>query len=629
MALSLVLILIAICAGTLLTYLYDLDQQLAARVCAGTCIGFALLGLVGFAFASLFGLNIASILFTMVTLLVAFLLLRLPNVRLSIRKDFRASLTRSTVRLAVIYLFAAALLALFFSHAMFQRDGAIYTSAINNYGDLPFHVSVITSFAYGDNFPPEHPQFANAPLTYPFVADFITAMLVRAGASLTSAVFLENFVLAIALAGVLHFWSWRLTRNRLAAAFSPFLILLSGGCGWWLLSDDLRHSGFWGAVTHLSHEYTTERFYGLRWGNLLETILLPQRSFLLGLPLAILVFTLWWEAIRENSNKVPSRQMLAAGIIAGLLPLIHSHSFIVVMTTAAFLALIFWSPRKWILFFASALLVALPQIFWSTHSSGVHAAWFLKWLPGWDKGNDAWWWFWLKNTGVFIPLLLMSILWRGKNPIAPRSLLLFSAPFALCFILGNLFNLAPFTWDNIKVLVYWYIASVPLVALLLARLWENRSVAMRAVVIVLLVSMVAAGALDIWRVVTGGSQWPIFNREAVACASLIREKCPPRAIVLHATTNDHPVFLSGRRSLIGVGAIVWSHGLDRGSREQDLKRIYAGQADAEALLRRYGVDYVFVGPAERSGLQANDRFLSRYPKVGSTTNCALYQVGAK
>ena len=48
----------------------------------------------------------------------------------------------------------------------------------------------------------------------------------------------------------------------------------------------------------------------------------------------------------------------------------------------------------------------------------------------------------------------------------------FFLPFLLCQILPNLFRLAPRLWDNNKVLIYWYVAAVPLVALLLARMWR-------------------------------------------------------------------------------------------------------------------------------------------------------------
>ena len=77
--------------------------------------------------------------------------------------------------------------------------------------------------------------------------------------------------------------------------------MFSGGFGWWLLADDIRkNGGHWvNALMHLSNEYTTETFYGFRWGNMLEAILLPQRSFQLGLPLSIIVMTLWWQAMES------------------------------------------------------------------------------------------------------------------------------------------------------------------------------------------------------------------------------------------------------------------------------------------------------------------------------------------
>ena len=48
MIIALVLSFIAIAGGTVLTYTYDEDAPLAARLCSGACIGFALLGLIGF-----------------------------------------------------------------------------------------------------------------------------------------------------------------------------------------------------------------------------------------------------------------------------------------------------------------------------------------------------------------------------------------------------------------------------------------------------------------------------------------------------------------------------------------------------------------------------------------------------
>ncbi len=60
--------------------------------------------------------------------------------------------------------------------------------------------------------------------------------------------------------------------------------------------------------------------------------------------------------------------MIAAGVAAGLLPLVHAHSFVVVMGMAACLALIHIQSRwrEWFTFFAVASAIAIPQLLWST-----------------------------------------------------------------------------------------------------------------------------------------------------------------------------------------------------------------------------------------------------------------------
>ena len=60
------------------------------------------------------------------------------------------------------------------------------------------------------------------------------------------------------------------------------------------------------------------------------------------------------------------RGMIAAGVAAGLLPLVHAHSFVVVMAMAGCLALIQRRWREWFTFFAVASAIAIPQLLWST-----------------------------------------------------------------------------------------------------------------------------------------------------------------------------------------------------------------------------------------------------------------------
>ncbi|HEX8844676.1 MAG TPA: hypothetical protein VF791_08540 [Pyrinomonadaceae bacterium] len=673
MVFALALALIAIAGGAFVTYLFDEEAPLAARLCMGACIGFAALGLCGFILASFLGFGILTLL--LVSALLALPLLLLTNARR--RKRWQADLNETVrgVRRAILhparrtniymlfYALVVVLLWLVFDRAMMTQPDGILTGVKNNYGDLPFHLSIITRFTDGANFPPEDPTFAGTRFTYPFIADFVAACFVRAGASLRQAMFLENYVLAISFVGLLHRFTLKLTRDWLAGLIAPVLVLFSGGLGWWNFFTESKWSedGLLGVLFHLEQQFTIND-YGYRWGNTLTTLLVPQRSILLGLPLALIVFTLWWtsrpvdeEGKREKvkgkrketktqrpSSLLPSsfyllpstRRMIAAGAIAGLLPLIHAHTFIVVMMVGAVIFLLTglkqW--RAWIAFFIVAVVIAGPQMWWSTHGSAVRAGDFLGWQPGWDSGKENVFWFWFKNTGLLIPLITLALLWRegkARKPLVPPELLLFYLPFLLCFMIPNLIKLAPWIWDNIKVLFYWFIASVPLVALLLARLLRGRLM-LRAASVVLLLTLTLAGMLDVWSVAARVVEYSIFDDEGVAFAERVKEKTPPRSTILHAPTFNSPIFLTGRRTVMGYPGHVISHGIAFQPRQREIGQIYAGGADAETLISKYGVEYLVVGPQERhpnSGLRINYSFLERFQLIiGDEKECLAGEI---
>ena len=163
----------------------------------------------------------------------------------------------------------------------------------------------------------------------------------------------------------------------------------------------------------------------------------------------------------------------------------------------------------------------------------------------------------------------------------------------------NVLKLAPWVWDNIKVLFYWWVGFAPLVALVLATWWSRSRAVGRAVVAGVLVSLTLAGSLDVWRVVSGQTTYGEFDPDGVALAAAIRDRTPPDAVILHAPTWNPPVFLTGRRSVLGYTGYIWAHGLPYADRERDIRAIYAGGADAMPLLRQYGVDFVEVTPLER------------------------------
>lgn len=667
---SLALALLVTISGTVATYLYDDNASFPARLCSGACLGLAGFGLVGFVVASFVGLTSASILLSALICAVPLAILVKPaykrcleddlgTVAIAVRRFVRGP-SLSSLGYFIFYLLVTIVLWRVFARAMIQDTEGISTGLLNNFGDLPFHLSIITSFAHGNNFPPEDPTYSGIRFTYPFLSDFVSAVFVQCGADLRQSLFIENFLLGLAFVGLMHRWALVMLRDRIAAVVTPLLVLLNGGLGWTLLITNANKSeqGLWGILSDLPPSFTVIPETTWRWGNAISALLVPQRGFLMGLPLAVIVFTQWWlasdakrsqgdaaetesatyktrkqEKRRHQSNATrtyrlngnPARRMVAAGVAAGLLPLVHAHSFVVVMAMGACLALMQMLWREWFIFFATASVIAIPQLLWSTSHSAVNAGSFFAWEFGWDHGLENPIWFWFKNTGIFIPLVLTSILIRGRHYLVNKRVLMFYLPFVLCFIVPNFLKMAPWIWDNIKVLFYWWLASAPLVALLLTRLWRQGGV-MRILALFLFVCVTLSGALDVAGIALRSTKYGIFDNTGIRFAELIKQDTAPRSLIVHAPVHNDPVFLSGRRSLMGYPGHIWTHGLEFVQRESQIKRIYAGAPDAEQLIRNFDVDYIVVGPLERLVMPVNNQFFARYKKVGEVGEYTLYKV---
>jgi len=271
-----VLVLLVTAAGTLASYWYDDDANFAARLCAGACIGIAALGLVGFIFASFLGLTPLAILLALLVILALPIFVLSDLVRGGfIQADLRR--TARTLRRAlkrpelvpwgytIFYLVVAAILWRAFQRAVIETPEGLYTGVLNNFGDLPFHLSVITGFSFGNNFPPQDPTYAGVHFTYPFLTDFISAIFVRCGADLRQSMFIENFVVAVSFVGLLHRWALEMLRDKLAAIITPLLVFLNGGFGWILLWNQLSQKnddGLMHALRSLPPSFTTRSTWG-------------------------------------------------------------------------------------------------------------------------------------------------------------------------------------------------------------------------------------------------------------------------------------------------------------------------------------------------------------------------------
>lgn len=77
---------------------------------------------------------------------------------------------------------------------------------------------------------------------------------------------------------------------------------------------------------------------------------------------------------------------------------------------------------------------------------------------------------------------------------------------------------------------------------------------------------------------------------------------------------------------MGYPGHIWTHGIDFGPRESDIRKMYSGSPDAASLLSKYGVDYVVIDPQEHSVMPVNTEFFSRYPEVVKIGEYHLYKI---
>jgi len=620
--------LLAVSNGTLLTLLAIEKTSLQLRLTIGSVFGLAALSWIGFLTALFAGLNAISIILTTAIFAIGLGL----QLRFIPRDRILAGLREVAVsKTGVVYYAAwtALLVWLFARVVMFYPDG-MHTAPANNFGDLPFHFSVITSFAYGENLPPQNPIFAGMNFTYPFLIDFLTAFFIRCGADWRAAFFVENIVLALSLVSLIEFLTLKIFDNRIAARIAPVIFLFNGGLGFinFFRQFGAQSDSLFDFLTRLPNAYTMNADLALasgnvplRWGNVFTTLLVPQRSMLFGLPMVAMIITFWWMSCEESDSKTKRRYLLAAGTLAGLLPMLHAHGFFSVMIASALMVLLFWS-WDWIAFFAPAAVLAAPQALWLGGTQVKDKLFALHlW---WEAGQSNPLVFWMVNAGIFILLLLAALLVKKGATSRQR---LFYLPFALWFVVPNVVTLAPWTWDNIKMLVYWSLASCPFVAAALACLFTQRFIVGRLVATSLLFTLTFSGALDVTRALSPAENVLLFGQEELEVAALLREKTPPRALILHAPIHNSVVALSGRQSLMGYPGHLWTHGINYAQREPDVAAIYRGGAETLEPLTRLGIDYVVIGPVEQTQLTVDeDYFAGLYPVVIDHAGYRVYRV---
>ncbi len=509
-----------------------------------------------------------------------------------------------------------------YTHNLRPAADGSYHVGQSTYGDLPLHTAILTSLRDA-SFPPDYSILPGELLSYPFLVDSLSTTLYLFGFSLQlSLVVPGTLMMALCFAGYLLV-AREMAGSRRAVILAALLFFLNGGLGFLYTFD--RAAGDWQERLFevMDGYYKTPTNYpdpyNLRWSNVIADLMIPQRTILGGwamvLPCIYLLYTAFAPIKRESAGNI--RQLILLGVWAGGLPIIHTHSFLALgLMSAGFLLCSFLrSPKNeerrslllpWLVYGVITVCLATPQLFTWTFTQASGSGHFLNlqfnWVnnPGGEGMIDFYLWFYIKNIGIPVILLLCALL--EKNP---RHRFLAAGAFMI-FLAAEFIRFQPNEYDNNKLFYIWYMIGAILAADYAVTMFDR----MRGLRGRYLLATFAAVALffsaGLTLVRESISDYQSFSKEDIDTAAYIEQETPAHAVFLTGYEQHlNPVSsLAGRTIICGPGLWLYYHGFDTTERYLDIARFYEDPQSNLDVLKKYRVEYIMISSYERS----SDRF---------------------
>lgn len=628
---SIVLLIDIIFIGILVTYLLRLKLFLEVRIATGVLIGMLIFGVSMFAISYLLGLNILGLM--IFVLIINFLSVKylLKNNIWKIQAewlDLRRRFHKLSWKLFLLFIgLFTAIFGYLASQMLTYNDGRYFVQPLHAYGDISLHLGIISSFAFGNNFPPQNPILSNTKISYPFLIDFITAIFVNPlSLRFDQAVALTGVLLMGVLTILLAYFSLKITGNKLAACLVLVLFFFNGGLGFLYFLNDLQitNLNFFQFIQVLPRDYTALKELGYFWINVVISMLLPQRSFLLGLPVVILILYIFWDL----AERFETQKFFLGVLLVSFLPIIHAHSLIVLAPILVWLTIQIILKNKnrisviFVLGSIGIIIIFILSKLFLEQSENTFS--LMKYKLGWmaPKGDIIP--FYFKNFGfnlILIPLALFFGL------IKKLKIAYFALIGQLWFILPSIFIFQPWDFDNTKFFIYWYLSSVVLLAYFLSKLILTRQASNIILVGMAVYVLIFAGSLDIARLISGsGTRYEIYSPQAIKMAEFVKNNTKQDAVFLAVDKFDNPaVALSGRKVVVGYHGWLWTYGLNYSQKEIDVRNMLAGQGNQD-LFKKYNISHVIFFENDKNNYVINENYFYQYKLIYNQNGYRIYQI---
>jgi hypothetical protein len=478
-----------------------------------------------------------------------------------------------------------------FLYLLYYVPRGLRTLHLNNFGDLSLHIQYTRYLAAGAHFWPENPGFAGDLLRYPLGIDIYNALWEILGVPIDSHFFLTGFIMTIAAVSMLHRWM-----------------------GWWGVGAFFLNGGLanW---SHLWTGGTGDLQNALAWKSFFLSLWITQRGFLFAVPAGVYIIKMVTETLLGERTLRKEEKVVCALLWASL-AWFHLHTFFILSLALGIFIVLYKKPRLMFEVAMPAVLVGLVFVVFST--KGLTRAGVVHVQPGWTSGQENVFKFWLINLGPWLIFAGAGLFFVFKRSFA--QLRLITIPVFVLFIVFTIVMVAPWDWDNIKVLLWLYL----FIAWVAWRTWLTKVPSWVA----FLIGIVAffSGTVSVVSSLPGNSSGvELYQMADLWEAKAALADLPEDSVLAVAPDPNHPAMFWGAKVAMGYPGHLWSHGINATERESQLERMFRGDKDWFSLAKSIGVTHIYWGENEKRRYGAfNPLWQYRLKNVSRSQKAQLY-----
>lgn len=451
-----------------------------------------------------------------------------------------------------------------FLYLLYYDQNGLKTLHLNNFGDLSMHIQYIRYLA-GAGFWPGDPGFAGTLLRYPLGMDLYNALWEALGVPIDSHLFVVGVVMTVLTVSMLNKWmGW----------WGVGAFFLNGGLANWRFVLSGRMYDFQNDVA---------------WKNFFLSLWITQRGFLFAVPAGVYVIKMVLETLLGERTLSRDEKIVCAVLWSGL-AWFHLHSFFILTLTLGICIVLYRKVRPMLGILIPAASVGSIFVLFSTNAFSMSRVLHIQW--GWVAGGENFIRFWFVNLGTWIIIWAIGIFLLFKKQYS-----LFRPAAAVFFILFLVFTfvmVAPWDWDNIKILLWLYL----LIAWLVGRIWVRDIPAWASVLVGCIVFF--SGAISVVSSMPGNNPGVrLYQASEIWESKAALMDLPGDAVLAVVPDPNHPAMFWGTKVALDYPGHIWSHGVDSSERERQLDEVFKGGKDWLSYARNIGITHIYWGENEK------------------------------